>query len=130
VATKIFLGLSAVVWIAYGFLCLLQPSYLEEAAGVTATTPTGTVELRAMYGGLQIAIGALCAVGLISARWLVHALVALAFLTAGLATSRLFGVLMGGGLSSYTSTALVFELGMASLAAVLARQNGEWATTA
>ena len=47
---QIFLGVSALVWLPYGIFCLLQPSFLEGAAGVAASTATGTVELRAMPG--------------------------------------------------------------------------------
>ena len=49
-AARIFLALSALVWLLYGLYCLLVPGSLAEAAGVAATTPTGTTELRAMYG--------------------------------------------------------------------------------
>ena len=35
---------------------------LAGAGGVEATTPTGTTEIRAMYGGLQAAIGLLAAI--------------------------------------------------------------------
>lgn len=122
-ASRIFLGLSALLWLPYGVLCFLQPSYLDGAAGVVATSPTGTVELRAMYGGLQAAIGALCALGALSATWRSHALVVLGFLAAGLGLSRLLGVLAGGGLSSYTTMALLIEFTSAGLAWALARRR-------
>ena len=38
-------------------------------AGVAATNATGTVELRAMYGGLQTAIGALALLAGLSPAW-------------------------------------------------------------
>jgi Domain of unknown function (DUF4345) len=120
---QIFLGLSSLLWLPYGLFCLLQPSYLGGAAGVMASTATGTVELRAMYGGLQAAIGVLCALGCFSPAWRGHALVALGFLTAGLGSARLAGVLAGGGLSSYTVMALVFELTSAGLALTFARRR-------
>lgn len=127
-ASRVFLGLSALLWLPYGILCFLQPSLLEGAAGVVATSPTGTVELRAMYGGLQIAIGGLCALGAVSAAWRSHALVALVFLAAGLGVSRLLGALGGGGgLSSYTAMALVIEFTIAGVATALARKSRAWA---
>jgi hypothetical protein len=49
---RLFLGLQAILFIPYGLYCLTQPQMLAEAAGVTATTLTGTIELQAMYGGL------------------------------------------------------------------------------
>lgn len=125
--SRVFLGLSALLWLPYGVLCFLQPSLLERAAGVVATSPTGIVELRAMYGGLQVAIGGLCALGALSAAWRSHALVALAFLAAGLGLSRLVGALAGGGFSSYTAMALLIEFASASLAWLLARKSRAWA---
>ena len=126
-APQIFLGFSALIWLPYGVFCLLQPSFLGGAAGVGATTSTGTVELRAMYGGLQAAIGALCALGCISLAWRNHALVALGFLTAGLGLARLAGAVASGDLSSYTTTALIFEFASAGLALTFARKHGAWA---
>ena len=123
---QVFLGLSALLWLPYGVFCLLQPSFLEGAAGVAANTATGTVELRAMYGGLQAAIGILCAMGCVSPVWRGHALVAVGFLTAGLGLARLAGVAAGGGLSSYTGVALVFEFVSACLALAFARKRLRW----
>lgn len=128
-AARIFLGLSALVWLPYGVFCLAQPEFLESAAGVAASTATGTVELRAMYGGLQAAIGTLCALGCLSLAWRGHALVALGLLAAGLGLARLIGVVAGGGLSSYTAMALVLEFASAGLALAFARANGAWAST-
>ena len=120
---QIFLGLSALLWFPYGIFCLVQPSFLAGTAGVAASTATGTVELRAMYGGLQAAIGVLCALGCASAVWRGHALVALGFLAAGLGLARLAGVALGGGLSSYTTFALIIEFASAGLAFAFARRQ-------
>ena len=125
--SRIFLGLSALLWLPYGVFCLVQPSFLAGAAGVAASSATGTVELRAMYGGLQAAIGTLCALGSASPLWRSHALVGLGVLTAGLGLARLAGVAAGGGLSSYTAMALVLEFGSAGLALGFARKSGAWA---
>jgi hypothetical protein len=121
-AARIFLGVSALVWILYGLFCLANPSFLEGAAGVAASSATGTVELRAMYGGLQVAIGVLCVLGYTSAAWCHNVLTTLGILTAGLGLGRLAGVVLGGGLSSYTTGALAFELAGAVVAFTLARR--------
>jgi hypothetical protein len=119
--SQVFLALSALVWLPYGVFCLSQPAYLDGAAGVVAATATGTTELRAMYGGLQAAIGALCALGALQPRWRGHALVTLAFLAAGLGLARLIGVAIDGGTSSYTIAAIVFEGLSAGIALALLR---------
>jgi len=106
---RVFLVLSAILWLPYGLYCLLQPHSLAEAAGVVATTPTGTTELRAMYGGLQAAIGVLALVGAIRGSVTRTALVAVGTLTLGLGSARLLGLLMDGGFTSYTGMGLGFE---------------------
>ncbi|TFH25533.1 MAG: DUF4345 domain-containing protein [Myxococcales bacterium] len=113
---KIFLGLSLLVWLPYGVFCFLNPGFLGEAAGVGYSSPTGATEIRAMYGGLQIAIGLLAGAALIRTELVRTAVTALLFLTAGLGTTRLLGVILDGGLSAYTGGALGFELVCATTA--------------
>lgn len=106
---RVFLAFSAIVWIPYGIYCLLVPGSLHEMAGVVATTPTGTTELRAMYGGLQIAIGALALAGVLRGSLTRAALVALGILTLGLGSARLYGLLVDGHFTSYTGMGLGLE---------------------
>lgn len=117
--TKIFLGFSALAWAGYGAFCFFQPGYLSEAAGVAAASRTGLVELRAMYGGLQIAIGILAAVGLAHRAFERPALVALGFLCAGLGASRTIAAALEAEASAYTVFAILFELASAAIAARL-----------
>lgn len=114
-----FLGFSVLVWLPYGLFLVAQPGFLDGAAGVAASTPTGTTELRAMYGGLQAALGCLALAGLLRADLRRTALTALAFLTAGLGATRALGVAVDGGFSGYTAAALVFEWGSAAAALLL-----------
>jgi len=82
-------------------------------------SPTGSTELRAMYGGLQAALGVLAAFGALRRSWERPALAAIAFATAGLFSARLAGTLLDGGVSSYTTMALGFEFTSAVIALVL-----------
>ena len=107
--TRVFLVLSAILWLPYGLYCLLVPHSLAETAGVVATTPTGTTELRAMYGGLQTAIGVLALMGAIRGSVTRTALVAVGTLTFGLGSARLLGLLIDQSFSSYTAMGLGFE---------------------
>ena len=122
-ATKIFLGFHVLLWIPYGIFCFFQPGYLESAAGVAATSPTASVELRSMYGGLQAAIGALALAGLLRESLRPVALLTLLFLTAGLGTTRLLGAVLDGDAAAYTLGAVAFELGSALVAAWLLRRE-------
>jgi hypothetical protein len=122
-ATRIFLFLSFLIWLPYGVYCFAQPGSLADAAGVAFQSPTGSTELRAMYGGLQIAIGALAGLAALRANLVRPALLAIAFLTAGLGSARLLGVAIDGGLSSYTATGLGFELTSVAVATLLLRRS-------
>jgi hypothetical protein len=118
-ATRIFLAVSAVVWLPYGVFCFLSPGYLQQAAGIAATTTTAAVELRAMYGGLQTAIGLLTLLAALRASLVRPALTMLAFLCAGLALGRFGGIALDGDLSSYTLFAVSFETLSTVIALVL-----------
>lgn len=119
VTTRIFLFLTMLVWLPYGLYCLLRPESLADSAGVAFHSATGATELRAMYGGLEAAIGALAGVALLRASLVRPALIAIGFLTAGLATGRLIGVALDGGFSSYTAMALGLEISSALIAFAL-----------
>lgn len=121
------LVLSALIWLPYGVYCFVQPGMLEDAAGLVATTPTATTELRAMYGGLQMAIGALAAAALFRERLVPGALLTLVFVTGGLAATRLAGFLIDGGWSSYTAGALGFEILSCGLGLVALGRSGKGA---
>jgi hypothetical protein len=123
-ATKIFLGLSVAVWLPYGLYCVLSPEYLAEAAGVVATSATGTTEVRAMYGGLQAAIGALCLLALLRPPLQRSVLLSLCFLTGGLALARMLGLALDASGSGYTYGALGFEIVSTLVAAVLLTSPG------
>jgi hypothetical protein len=122
---RLFLALSALVWLPYGLYCLAQPGSLAEAAGVAASTPTGTTELRAMYGGLQAGLGLLALLGALQPGLRRPALLALAFLGAGLFLTRALGAAVDGGVSGYTVFALGFELVTAGGAGALLRHGPE-----
>lgn len=124
-ATRVFLAASALIWLPYGLFCFAQPSFLVEAAGISAASTTGTTELRAMYGGLQAALGVLAVVALLRPALVRPALVTLAFVTAGLAAGRLGGVGLDGGVSSYTMMGLAFEIVSATLAVWLLARSPE-----
>jgi hypothetical protein len=116
---RVFLALSALIWLPYGLFCFVEPEFLAGAAGVAFQSPTGSTELRAMYGGLQAALGALSLAGALDARLRGPAVLTLAFLCTGLALARLAGMALDDAASPYTLWGLGFEIGSATLAAWL-----------
>ena len=107
---RVFLAASALVWFPYGLLCFLAPDLLAEIAGVASTSTTGTIELRAMYGGLQAGLGALAGAAFFRPSLQRPALLTLSYLCGGLFMARLLGALLGTEFSSYTALGLLFEL--------------------
>jgi len=108
-ADRIFLIVSVLIWIPYGLYCLYDPSFLEEAAGIAATNTTGATEVRAMYGGLQIAIGLLALFALLNPSRVDSALWCLAILIGGIGLARVLAALMAGDASTYTLGGASFE---------------------
>jgi hypothetical protein len=122
-ATRIFLAFTVLVWLPYGLYCLFRPESLSDAAGVAYHTATGSTEIRAMYGGLEAALGVLAGLALLRAGLVRPALVAIGTLTAGLASARLLGLAIDGGFSSYTAFALGLEASSAAIAFGLLRRS-------
>jgi hypothetical protein len=121
VAARIFLGISAVLWLPFGLYCLFEPGFLAGAAGVSFTTATGSIDMRATYGGLTSALGAFALIGALRPGWTRQALVMLAVACAGLGSARLLGVGLDGELTAWTMQALVLELGTVALGSWLLR---------
>lgn len=119
----IFLILEGLGWLLYGLYCFADPSALSASAGVTYVSPTGSTELRAMYGGLQAAVGLLALGGVLRTDLRRSALLTIAFLTGGLFTARFLGLLIDGGVSGYTLAGLLFESASAALAVWLLRRG-------
>lgn len=122
-AVRVFLAAMAIIWLPYGLYCFLDPNALRTMAGLTATTPTALTELRAMYGGLQSAIGALCLAATVRPHLERPALIMLAALLPGLASARLLGLVVDGSWSSYTAMGLAFEITGALLTVALLRRR-------
>ncbi|MAR90334.1 MAG: DUF4345 domain-containing protein [Pseudomonadota bacterium] len=119
---KGFLLLNAVAWLFYGIYCLLQPALLTELTGMQITTPTAVTEVRAMYGGVQMAIGVVCLLALFNPGLLRPALVMLTFVMAGLALARTLGLLLDGSTTGYVLGAIAFEAVFAGLSGLCLRR--------
>jgi len=118
---RIFLAIFGLFSLPYGIYCFLAPDFLAGFAGVGALSRTGTVELQAMYGGLQTGFGALALFGALRPAHLPTILLATAFQCAGLGSFRLLGALAAGEFSAYTSQGIAFELGSTLIALFLWR---------
>jgi hypothetical protein len=115
--TRVVLFANALVWLPYGLLGLLRPSTLADVAALGLASPTAIVEVQAMYGGLEIAIGVLALWGALRPRSADAAIWSLLVLSCGLVGGRALGLITSGDRSGYNLGALAFELTGAASAA-------------
>lgn len=113
---RLFLLVAGLMWFAYGIYMLICPESLATVAGVSALSTTGRIELRAMYGGLEAAVGVLALVAVVVANLRRSALAALAFVCTGMGGTRLVCALLAGEFSRYTLEGLALEIPLALLA--------------
>lgn len=118
---RVFLWVCAVLFLPYGLYCFAMPGALEGIAGVSFTSPTGSAEIRAMYGGLQTAVGALALMGASRPDLARTTVTSIAVLCAGLGLARLSGALLDGGFSMYTAMGLSLEFSLLAVGAWILR---------
>ena len=99
---KIILWLSAMIFIAYGLVCLIAPELPADYAGLGILTGDGYAEIGAMYGGLQTGFGIVCLMGALRDDLRTTVLLVVAVVIGSLALGRLYSVLTGTG-SLYSS---------------------------
>ena len=91
---RVLLGLGALVFAGIGIGFLLVPVKWASVVDIALPTPTARTDLRATYGGFDLAIGVFLALCALRVDWLRPGLVALALAGAGFATGRLIGILV------------------------------------
>lgn len=114
-----FLAISVFIWAGYGVYCLSLPASLSLWHGVAAVEAHGSSELRAMYGGLQLAVGVLALQGLLLPKWRATALNAIAWFSAGLGLGRVLGMMLEGHWPGIAIGLSVFEWSNALISALL-----------
>jgi hypothetical protein len=92
---RVSLLLTALAFGGFGTVLFAEPRLLEHT-GVVATGPTGEVELRAFYGGLELGLAAFFLIASSRRDWHGPALVAQVLALGGSATGRLAGMTLAG----------------------------------
>jgi hypothetical protein len=77
----------------FGAACLVDPSGMLSRVSVHGRSARGRTELRAMYGGFELGLGAFFAAAAFKPEWKQTALVAQSLGLGGLAASRMAGIL-------------------------------------
>lgn len=113
------LGITAAIFVGYGLLCFFYPGFVATLVSLEPTDEAALVELRAMYGGLQVAIGLTALTGTLVADLRRSVLLMTLFLLGGLALARVLGVTLHGSWDFYNLSALAYET-LTALAALTA----------
>jgi hypothetical protein len=106
---KPYLLFTVLVWLPWGLMCVFDITLIADIIGVSAMTPSGNSDLRAMYGGVQTAVGLIAALALYDTRFFPNLLFTLAFVGTCLALSRTYGLFVDDSSTAYTWGVLAYE---------------------
>jgi hypothetical protein len=122
--TRIALITGASAFTGFGIACLVRPRKMLRRLDIRPQSSRGTTELRAMYGGLELGLGAFLAAAAGNARWSRPALVAQTLGLGSLAASRFVGILVDRPRGNLMKGLFAAEVSGAALGAVaLARKQ-------
>jgi len=102
-----YMIINGLMFAGYGIYCLIQPQAVADLTAMTASS-TALTEIRAMYGGLQTALGIYLLMMALKPRCMESALVAMCMIYGGLCTARAIGLFLLGG-DDYNTPAFAFE---------------------
>lgn len=104
-----YLVLTGLIFILYGGYCLIYPQALTDATGMGLGDNTAIIEVRAMYGGLQMSMGLFLVYSSLKLSTVSNGLLVLIFIYGGLAIPRAAGLVIDGGDNGYNFMVTIFE---------------------
>jgi hypothetical protein len=116
--SRILLGLLGLMFLGFGAAFLARPSQMGQMVDIELTQPTGRMEIRAFYGGLEIGLGGFLLVCAIAGAWIQPSLVIAGLACAGPALGRVVGLLVDGKPRPVIYGILAFEIGCSVLVAI------------
>jgi hypothetical protein len=119
----VVLLVSGLSLLAFGVAITWAPLPLLAMAGVDAAGAAAEIELRAFYGGLEIALAAIVLYCLRQPARRRDGLALTAIVYGGIGLARAGGMIAAGYSSSFLAGALAFELGIAAAALVALRRT-------
>ena len=118
--TRVVLWLGGLGFLGFGVAFLVQPLETLAAAGLSLRGDVAATEIRAFYGGLEIALGALLIAADLRGRRREGLILSLASY-GGIGAARLLGIVLAGGASPFLWFALATEGTLAGLSAAALR---------
>jgi hypothetical protein len=106
---RIILALGALCLLGFGILMLIAPAAVLVGLGIILDTPEALTEIRAFYGGLEIAIGLALAFCLVQPGMLRQGLALSSLCYGTVALARAGGMLVDGSGGAFLWSALTLE---------------------
>lgn len=125
IPTLLVLVLSGVSLLGFGVALTYAPIEVLAAIDVSVTGAIADTEIRAFYGGLEIALGLLILAWTVDSARRRDALLLTMVVYGGIGLTRLASMLTTGDDTSFLRFALGTELGFLVLAAFLYFRNGQ-----
>jgi hypothetical protein len=118
----VVLWIAGLGFVAFGALFVLDPIGTIAQAGIVVSGAVAAAELRAFYGGLELALGGLICVLALKPQRRRDALTLTAVCDLGIGLARLSGMLQFGADNAFLRLAVATELTLGIAAALLARR--------
>jgi len=110
-------SLAGIGFLGFGLWLIADPAGGLAMVGIAAVNPAGLIELRALYGGLELGLGIYLLLCAARPDWRRAGLWAVLLGNGGIGLTRLAGIASTGVFVPFFAYALVWELGFAVLAA-------------
>jgi hypothetical protein len=118
---RLTLWLGGLGFLAFGFAFLIAPLETFAAAGLPMQGALAATELRAFYGGLEVALGGLLIAADLRPGARRQGLILCLASFGGIGLARLLGIALAGSATPFLWAALATELTLAGLAALALR---------
>jgi hypothetical protein len=120
---KLLLTVMSLTTLGFGTAYVLAPEAMAALSGLAVTRPEATAELRGYYGGLQIGMGVLFALGLRFPSWSHVGLCTAAVLFLANGLGRVLGIVLAGQVDTFNLGGVTFEFTFGVLALILLRSR-------
>ncbi len=116
---QLFLMLAALLFAGFGLASLFQPERIAGMVGIRPSTTAGRSEIRAVYGGLELGLGAFLVYCALDAQRLELGLLLVVLTYGAAAVGRMIGIALDRPVEAVTRRILVAEVAFAIVGSVL-----------
>jgi hypothetical protein len=110
-------------FVAFGVAYLVDPHGMMELVGLQLTTATAAADVRAIYGGLQLAVGVFLLACARRDDWMLPGLLATSYVFSFVAGARIVGIARDRATDGVTLGALAVEISCAVIGAFAYRSE-------